>query len=41
MSPFADDLHEAIERVPRASGDEPFVLGISTVLFLCSPRERG
>ena len=33
-SPMADD-------VPRASGDEPVELHVSTVKEACSPRERG
>lgn len=41
VSPFADDLHEAIEHVPRIRGDEPQARPFREGNGQCSLRERG
>ena len=41
MSPTTYTEHEFWTRVPRASGDEPYVHYTTVKLNKCSPRERG
>ncbi len=41
MNRTAIDPSIAIDRVPRVSGDEPFIDAILNGFDMCSPRERG
>ena len=41
MSPSTAGVEYLASGVPRASGDEPVIMGWRGELELCSPRERG
>ena len=41
MSPDIPEAASILVCVPRASGDEPAVIGSRVSVTVCSPRERG
>ena len=41
MSPEGKHNDPQVQRVPRASGDEPIMSKLTTEDLRCSPRERG
>ena len=41
MSPEGKHNDPQVQRVPRASGDEPLSEYMTEEVFTCSPRERG